>query len=821
MAARRVPGPFSPEEVVAARRVPGPFSPDSPIRVGGPSSPDQYSPAFFSADGSQPPHRPLRRSGSAHSHATTVSHDAHNPGHRLFLRGVDREMAKQFWAERERYKDVMRREAWVECTFAPQLSDAVREMERPRSLAPENRFKLEFQRRRMKQEALRKEAIAAEIAACTFQPLTLRAASLSPYAPMRAGGVHEALYRVAEMKRKWAHELQPDVYDQLVHKRYDGTEAAPPEMSPEDIADVVERLMDPEMADVRMAQEGDRGAMRRLRSRSRSPGTGADGTTGAMPPSGHQVVDEPPRDVRPYVNPHSRALAERRLREMYGDDAKELDVVNRLYPGTRDEGADAAAVHAHELHHHQRGEVGGPAIVTADAAELLGSAPAGPKPFVSAASEHIVATSRERHLRDLFAELHRASESVRIGSTSAIVPGFSTPADDPQPQQQRQQSPTTTATTGGGRPPLPSSRAGSASRTTGGGADAIMTLLDVTIAAPIILTHTDANDLITALAHSIHTAFTPTTFAEAITIYGKRFGSRPFMKPSAATRESARQRNMARLAREAAAQHGLAERPVPRTDEYADRSRGDYEAPIQRGSRYRRPRTVERMEKLREFAAHAEVAECTFAPKTNTGQFVFVRTASRDDSRRSSRRGSVMHEAPSSSAAGHRHADAPPTHRHGHSGTGQPQQHQPRARRSGRDGADVSTSSGEALGGGVNASQRSAALRSHNVSAGAEGVPGQSPRRSRSGGSGREGHSGGGARYEAHIASSRHRGFDPARIPARTVMTAADVYRGSISEQYADGGEDALRLLGQEMMQRQMAAALAAGSRPPPAAPRG
>jgi hypothetical protein len=634
-------------------------------------------------------------------------HNNRNPGHRLFLNGTDRQIAKNFWAERERYKDQIRREEWSECTFAPELSPKVALMERPKELAPECRFKAEEQRRRLKLEAARREKILEEIAACTFQPLTLRAASLSPYAPTRVGGVHEALYRVAQVKRKWAKDLQPHVLDQLIERQRiaqadTGTDV--PKMSREEMRALIDRLVNPEMYDEACAEEGDVGAVRRVRSRSRSPQESV---------RGHQHVDP-----QPYINPRSEELAAQRA-ERQGQPA---DVVDRLVPDPQK-------------------------VAEAEAAKAR-LAEGSYRPTITQGSAAIVATSRERHLRELFARLWVQAEALKRAiaqdeaDAAAAARGEQTEVP-PAPQERPPLAPPRSASAPTSELPTPDEVP----------ADATLGLEELCIAARGELSVQDCNDLLDVLSRFPDTVYDGSTFATLLAQHANRYGAKPFMRPSRATRASTQQRAMARIAREV-----HAEKRYPGIPTRADIQPKGWIPPWERREKLR-PETSARMRQIREFADHEAMAECTFQPKLNLSNFVFVRSESGNRGTPSSARGGVS-RSQSADASGHH----------------------PHPKGQSRRRVDAQLDMGDAADDGVSAArgaaQRGPESRREEVAA---------------------------ARQRQHTRNgSVPPGFDPTRVQARTVMRDEDVYRGSVTEEYAEGGDGALRDLGQRMMQEQL-----------------
>lgn len=367
------------------------------------------------------------------------------PAHlRLYFEGRSRLLARQQWAVGERIKDILRREDIAQCTFSPQISPYSKNMIRPRSLSPENRASTELIRQNTKLAAARQSAIAKELAGCTFRPLTLRAASLSPLVTARGASgetVHDVLHGDAERRREWREEHQQHVKDELEsmierrHRVGGGARDDGPRTSAE-IADMVDRLHrggigddddDVYLSDV--DDDGDHdgregGRMLRDEEDEDEDDEGGSDSADAEAKLNVRVARDRPRHPRSRHRSRSASIADRHIREFEDERnavltfqprmtemsrrkaldrmirrAEPLDVVNRLIHRKPKEGHVAQEM-AHELEE--------------------------PAELVSSSSRQIVGAARERHVRRLFSALlaSHADQMRRLDEEKRVAAGL-------------------------------------------------------------------------------------------------------------------------------------------------------------------------------------------------------------------------------------------------------------------------------------------------------------------------------------------------------------------------------------------------------------
>lgn len=124
-------------------------------------------------------------------------------GDRLYRSGVVNNLAKHQWAARERLKEQLRRDEVEECTFHPQISRfAVEKYHgRPSDLSPDRRYPQEQRAQAARMAQRRRERILDELQGCTFRPLTLEAAKLSPFVFRQPHYANRNLQRIARGAR--------------------------------------------------------------------------------------------------------------------------------------------------------------------------------------------------------------------------------------------------------------------------------------------------------------------------------------------------------------------------------------------------------------------------------------------------------------------------------------------------------------------------------------------------------------------------------------------------------------------------------------------
>ena len=159
---------------------------------------------------------------------------------RLYFEGRDRELQKQERLIAMRLEKLAREERREQCTFSPMISPYARSLRRPRSLSPENRALGEVLRRKEVIAVRRREVALNELRGCTFQPLTLRAATLSPDAVIRRHALHRELHADHEIRqhfREMAPKLAGTMEDQVIHPKNT------PRLPEEEVQNIVQRLL--------------------------------------------------------------------------------------------------------------------------------------------------------------------------------------------------------------------------------------------------------------------------------------------------------------------------------------------------------------------------------------------------------------------------------------------------------------------------------------------------------------------------------------------------------------------------------------------------